>query len=78
MICPQCQKDFEVRREHQKFCSNHCRTQFHAGTDGGLRGAVASVRKLKGGMTSVVIRFRPIEAGNALRLEPGAIVELVS
>jgi hypothetical protein len=77
MICPECQKDFTPKRPHQRFCSNGCRVNNFAGSDGGLRGAVTSVRKMLNGKTSVVVRFDPIEAGNALKLEIGAIIEVV-
>jgi endogenous inhibitor of DNA gyrase (YacG/DUF329 family) len=75
--CPECQEDFEPNRPHQVYCSRACRNDHHAGSDGWLRGAVVSVRKLRNGKTSVVVRFDAIEAGNALRLDVGRIIEVI-
>src|ERR1700692_4066387 len=76
MTCPECQRDFTPKRPHQRFCSNACRVNNHHGSDGGLRGAVTSVRKMKRGVVSVVVRFTPLEAAAALKLTPGEIVEI--
>lgn len=77
MICPQCSKEFEPVR-HQRFCTPKCRVTNYAASagDGALRGAVTSVRKMKRGIVSIVIRFSPLEAVDALKLSPGEIVEL--
>jgi hypothetical protein len=74
MICPQCSKEFEPVR-HQRFCSPRCKVKSHG--DGGLRGIVSSVRKMKRGSVSVVIRFDPLSAHNALQIEPGALIEVI-
>lgn len=75
MICPQCQKDFHPTRGHQRFCSPRCRVKNHG--DGGLRGIASSVRKLRRGGVSVVVRFDPISADNALQIEPGQLLEVI-
>lgn len=75
MICQQCPKEFEPTRAHQRFCSTRCRVKNHG--DGGLRGIVSSVRKLRRGGVSVVIRFDALSADNALQIEPGALIEVI-
>lgn len=45
--------------------------------DGGLRGTITAVRRLKGGGVSVTTRMPPESAQNALRLIPGQSVEVV-
>lgn len=78
MICPQCSKEFTPGRPHQKFCSTTCRSRHHlAGTDGGLRGVVSSVRKMRGGVVSVVLRFSPVEAHDALNVDVGTVLEVI-
>lgn len=77
MICPQCSTPFEPTRPHQRFHHPKCRQAYHASGDGGLRGAVTSVRILARGQVSVVVRFAPIDRDNALSLTPGAVVEVV-
>jgi len=80
MICPYppCQKEFTPKRPHQRFCSNGCRVNDHAGSDGGLRGAVTAVRKCKGDAVSVTLRFPATDAAKALALSPSDIVEILS
>jgi hypothetical protein len=78
VTCPECQRDFTPKRPHQRFCSNACRVNNYAGSDGGLRGAVTSVRKMKRGVVSVVVRFSPLEANNALKLTPGDLLEVIA
>jgi hypothetical protein len=77
MICPECQKDFEPKRPHQRFCSNTCRVDHHSANDGGLRGAVTAVRKCKGDLVSVTLRFPLTDGLNALKLSPGDFVEVL-
>jgi hypothetical protein len=38
---------------------------------------VSSVRKLRRGGVSIVVRFSAIEAHNALHIEPGALIEVI-
>lgn len=77
MICPECKDDFEPKRPHQRFCSNSCRVNNFAGSDGGLRGTVSAVRKCKGDVVSVTLRFPVSEALDALRLGIGQPIEVV-
>lgn len=79
MICPHppCQKEFTPSRPHQRYCSSSCRMNNHAASDGGLRGVASSVRKLRRGGVSVVIRFDAISSHNALQIEIGALVEVI-
>jgi hypothetical protein len=76
MICPECQKDFTPKRPHQRFCSNTCRVNNFAGSDGGLRGAVSRVSVLKEGAVSVVVRFTPLDRERAMKLTPGELIEV--
>lgn len=77
MICPECQKDFTPKRPHQRFCSNGCRVNNFAGSDGGLRGTVSAVRKCKGDIVSVSLRFPASEALDALKLSILDVIEVV-
>ena len=78
-ICPHCATDFPPRRADQVYCSPKCRLEHYKATvgDGGLRGTITAVRKLKGGGVSVTTRMPPESAQNALRLIPGQSVEVV-
>lgn len=69
-LLPDCRKPFTPVRESQKFCKDKCRLAYNK--DYGQAGRVVSVRKLKGGMSSVVIHTQ-----NAGQLEPGKIVQVV-
>lgn len=68
MICPECTKPFEPKRSHQRFCSNACRTENHAGGQIRVQGAVTAIRRCKGDQVSVTVRFSAGEAHNALQL----------
>lgn len=76
---PACLKRFTPRRADQRYHSPKCRQKFfaeHRG-DGVLRGAVAKLSLMKGGVVSMVVRYRPVEADNALKLVPGTIVAIL-
>lgn len=79
MICPHppCQKEFEPKRPHQRFCSNSCRVNNFAGSDKALRGSVSSVCGCRGGQVSVTLRFSGPDAINALKLRIGDVAEVV-
>lgn len=80
MICtePTCAKEFTPKRPHQKFCSTPCRMANFAGKAGGLQGTVASLRKLQGGGVSIIVNFPASDADNALKLNVGDMVEVVT
>ncbi len=77
--CPHCSAEFEPRRADQVYCSPKCRLEHYKATlgDGGLRGTITAVRRLKGGGVSVTTRLPPESAQNAFRLIPGQVVEVV-
>lgn len=63
------------QRKRQRFCQQVCRTEYHAARIGqGIRGVVSSVRIMKRGSVSVVLRFGLDERDRALKLEPGKVV----
>ena len=78
-ICPHCTTEFSPRRADQVYCGPKCRMDHYKSMlgDGGLRGTVTAVRRLTGGRVSVVVRFPPEAAQNALQLQPGGVVEVV-
>lgn len=80
MICPHCRTEFAARRTDQRYCSAKCRLARYQSTkgDGALRGRVASVRRMSHGGVSVIVRFAPGDAHNALRMIPGCVVEVVT
>ena len=49
--CPHCTTEFSPRRADQVYCSPKCRMDHYKATlgDGGLRGTITAVRRLKGG-----------------------------
>jgi hypothetical protein len=65
---------FGPKRRWEVFCSKKCRNDFQA--DFGATGKVASVRKLRRGV-SIVIHLEGPAAERALNLEPREIVRLV-
>lgn len=77
--CPHCAAKFSPRRTDQVYCSPKCRMDHYKATlgDGGLRGTITAVRRLKGGAVSVTTRMPPESAQNAFRLIPGQTVEVV-
>jgi len=79
-VCPHCQTFFQPRRPDQVYCKPKCRLAHYQSTkgDGALRGRVSSVRRLRHGEVSVIVRFAPGDADNALRMCPGRIVEVVA
>lgn len=79
MKCRHCERDFSPRRPDQVYCGSKCRQAFNAARrgDGALRAAVSSVRVLRRGDVSVVIRFRPIDRDNALQIAPGQLLEVI-
>mgnify|MGYP001232511310 FL=1 len=77
--CPHCSAEFSPRRTDQVYCTPKCRMDHYKAAlgDGGLRGTITAVRRLKGGGVSVTTRMPPESAQNALRLIPGQTVEVV-
>jgi hypothetical protein len=77
-VCDYCLAPFAAtgrQRKRQRFCSSTCRTEFHAQRIGqGIRGVVSSVRIMRRGSVSVVLRFGLDERDRALKLEPGKVV----
>ena len=78
ILCTHCQKPFTPMKRWARFCSKPCRVAFHNACDGGLRGLVSSVRVMRRGQVSVVIRFALDDRDRALQFEPGHILEVVS
>ncbi len=78
MICAECQVEFTPKRPHQRFCSSKCRLENFANGDGALRGTVTGVMVVRGGLVSVTVRFPASEAQNALKMVPGAVIEVVT
>ena len=76
--CSQCQTPFKPTRPHQVFCSKQCRSDHHNAFDGGLRGVVSSVRVMRRGSVSVVLRFGIEDRERALKLEPGKLLDVVT
>lgn len=76
--CDYCLQPFAPQgrqRRRMRFCSSTCRTEFHAQRIGhGIRGVVSSVRIMRRGSVSVVLRFGLDERDRALKLEPGKVV----
>lgn len=72
--CPYCRSLFRPVRRWGTFCSDKCRNDFDA--DFGATGAVASIRKLRKGV-SVVIHLNGPAAERALNLSPRELVRLV-
>ena len=70
-ICPQCQGTYQPARPSQVFCGKKCRDAWHI--DHGHRGAVASVRRLKRGI-SIVLHT---DDEGLLNLELGQVVRVV-
>lgn len=77
--CDYCLSPFAPQgrqRTRQRFCSPACRTQYHAERIGqGIRGVVSSVRIMRRGSVSVVLRFGLEERERVLKLAPGDIFE---
>lgn len=72
--CPYCRSLFRPVRRWGTFCSDKCRNDFDA--DFGALGAVASIRKLRKGV-SVVIHLHGPAAERALRFGLKDAVRLV-
>jgi hypothetical protein len=76
--CDYCLQPFAPQgrqRKRQRFCSVPCRNEYHAQRIGqGMRGVVSSVRIMRRGSVSVVLRFGLDERERALKLEPGKVV----
>lgn len=74
--CGYCLAPFLPRRPWAKFCSTACRNEANARKIGnGIRGVVSSVRVMKRGSVSVVLRFGLEERERVLKLAPGDIFE---
>jgi hypothetical protein len=71
--CAYCGGTFTPRKRWGAFCSAKCRNGFDV--DIGAQGSVASVRKLKHGV-SITIHFRGPSAQRAMNLELGQIARL--
>lgn len=72
-----CAKPFKKRKRWQRFHSPECRHAFHASQgDGAMRGVVKSVRVLKRGEVSVILRFGIEAREDVLKLEPGVLAEV--
>jgi len=78
-MCPHCKAEFEPKRADQVYCGKRCRLTHNEERrgDGALRGAVSSVRVLRRGNVSVVLRFLPVDRDNASQLTPGTLVEIL-
>ena len=78
--CPHCAAEFAATRSDQIYCSARCRQAHYHATkgDGALRGRVASVRRLRHGGVSVIVRFAPGDADKAVQFCPGRVVEVVA
>lgn len=71
-----CAQPFTPRKHWQLYCSDECRlAQHRLRHDGGLRGIVRSVKRLKGGRVSITLHLDDIDA--ALRVEPGRVMEIL-
>lgn len=75
---PGCQKPFTPIKPWQRYCSRACRSAAHNACDGGMRGMVSSVRVMRRGQVSVVLRFSLDERDRALQIEPGHVLEVVT
>ena len=80
MICPHCRTEFAARRTDQVYCCAKCRLARYQSTkgDGALRGRVSSVRRLRHGEVSVIVRFAPGDADKAVQFCPRRVVEVVA
>jgi hypothetical protein len=77
-LCP-CGVEFVARKPWQRFHAAACRRSFHAvRTEHGLRAKVSSVKILKCGVVSVVLRFDVEDRGRAQQLTPGAGIQVLS
>lgn len=73
--CGYCFKAFTPRRHWAKWCSSACRNEANARkASTGMRGIVSSVRIMRRGSVSVVLRFGLEERERVLKLEPGKVV----
>lgn len=73
--CGYCLTPFLPRRTWQLYCSTACRNEANARkVTNGIRGVVSSVRTMKRGTVSVVLRFGLEERDRILKLEPGKVV----
>ena len=71
--CPYCRAMFSAKRRWSAFCSAKCRDGYEA--DVGATGTIASIRKLRKGV-SVVIHLQGPAAERALNLTPRDTVRL--
>lgn len=75
--CRRCGAEFVPHKPWATFCSKSCRNAWHAADDGGLRGVVSSVRVMRRGVVSVVVRFGIEDRDRAVALDPGAVLEVL-
>lgn len=75
-LCACCGRSFNARRAWHRFCSRTCRMANHEAKGDTLRAVVSSVRIMRRGAVSVVIRFGLEDRDRALKLEPGKVVEI--
>lgn len=79
--CDHCGGGYRRKTKWQRYCSDHCRRQFHnekKKTHAGPQGEVTIVCKLRDGGASVTIHFVRGDAGCSWKLEVGDVVQIVA